>query len=722
MVRPVRGGRWWALAAAVAASVVWVGPASAETTLEVEAGYAGAFIPGQEVPVRVRVTADRLVRGTLEVAVGSPENGVPVAMAVEVPGGGQKQFLITAPAGLNPNPEVTARLRQDDRVLASGKAGVRAANETELVGILPGALRGRAVPGPAPLAIDAGTARFAAIGEAELEGAPASFGPLSTLVADVDDLSRMSPAARAGVLRWMERGGRLMVDAAKGQTVPGLPDAWQPGSRGRAAAGLGEVVVTDGAIAANRWSNLVEPSGWGSYSARFAGDMALSFTLARDAGLRTPEIAWLVGFLAVYVVAVGPILFFAVRRRGRPELAWVAVPLIAILFSSGSYVVGRNLRKSTQLVHASVLTTGAGGPVATSYLGVFSRGGETARVGFPSGWTSGPFAELGAAATSSVMNLTADGPDVRVPLEAGQFGMVYATGPASDAGGLEVKAATDAGGRVTGIVRNATSLALDPVAVFVGSATGVVGALRPGEERPFVLPNAGVPRMDGGGDDFSVWAGSAQMMQEDGPVDFGLWQAALRQGGLNYMASDNVVAAGWTRDFVPEIRVSGNTSKPKGRTVVLARAPVTPAAQAPLLLTARRDIVRDPFASRGRPIGGVGGSVVRFVLPAGTDPSKLVVQSPVGSVELWQDGAWKATTCDPTQCLDGVNIGGGFVQGICPPGAVKCAPPQPIGIGPVSGAVIPVPVAAVKDSVVYARTQGAVSIDQGVAFSIERAK
>jgi ABC-type uncharacterized transport system ATPase subunit len=39
--------------------------------------------------------------------------------------------------------------------------------------------------------VDAGTARFAAIGEGDLEQAPASLGPLSTLVADVDEIGRL---------------------------------------------------------------------------------------------------------------------------------------------------------------------------------------------------------------------------------------------------------------------------------------------------------------------------------------------------------------------------------------------------------------------------------------------------------------------------------------------------------------------------------------------------
>ena len=47
--------RSWAIAALGVAPLLWADPAGAETTIEVEAGYAGSFVPGQEVPVRVRV-------------------------------------------------------------------------------------------------------------------------------------------------------------------------------------------------------------------------------------------------------------------------------------------------------------------------------------------------------------------------------------------------------------------------------------------------------------------------------------------------------------------------------------------------------------------------------------------------------------------------------------------------------------------------------------------
>jgi hypothetical protein len=717
-VRPVLGGSGGALLAVVMATMLWAAPASAETTLAVDAGYAGAFVTGQEVPVRVRVSADRLVRGTLEVGIGNPENSVPVALPVEVPGGSQKEFLVTAPSGMNQSPDVVVRLLQGDQVVAAGQSSIRSNADTELVGILPGALRGRPVPGQTALAADTGTARFAALGAAELEQAPASLGPLSTLVADVDELGRLSPGARAGVLRWLEGGGRLLVDAAKGQTVPGLPDAWQPGTRGRAAAGVGEVVATEGAVAAGRWSGLVEPSGRAVTPARFGGDLPLSATLAADAGLRTPQIAWLVRFLIVYVVAVGPVLFFAVRRRGRPELAWVAVPLVALLFSSGSWAVGRNLRKATELVHASIVSTGAGGPVATSYIGVFSRSGGTSRIGFPAGWSSGSFVQAGGAATPTLVAQTGNGPEARLPLDTGQFGLVHANGPAADAGegGLEISAAEQAGGQVAGEVRNRTAFRLDEVAVFVGSDATLVGDLAPGETRAFTV-NLGQARTDGGNPEFRLWGGFGGKVPgtDVGSVtDFGLWQVALQNAGVNFLSHGAAVVAGWTRDYEPAVRVGSRTARPEGRTVVLGRQELRPPARGATPVAARRDIVRDPFGNRF--IGGArgGGSVLRFVLPEGADTANLVFSNMFGSGEVWQDGAWKPAQCAGPGCqpIDFPNRG-------CPPGA-NCVQPVPLlpGFGPNSQ--LAVPAASVINGVVYVRVPGPATVEQPVALSLGR--
>jgi hypothetical protein len=418
----------------------------------------------------------------------------------------------------------------------------------------------------------------------------------------------------------------------------------------------------------------------------------------------------------VYVVAVGPALYFAVRRRGRPELAWVAIPLVAVVFSTGSYVVGRNLRDAIQLVHASVLSGGPSGPVATTYLGVFSRGGETARVGFPDGWTTGPVAASGLpVATPSLLTRTADGPDLRLPLNAGQFGLAQGSGPVPEGSGLEVTATWGAGGRITGAVRNPTPFRLDAVAVFTGSAANLIGSLDAGQQREYaVAANIGPGMGLGPGGEFDVWGRFGPMPGADSPADFGLWEAAIQMGGMNFLSPDSIVAAGWTRDFVPEVRVGGRTARPEGRTLVLGRQSIPPPAQGAAPAVARRDIVRDPFANRFKGAMGGSGSVARFVLPEGADTAKLTVTSPFGGAEIWVDGGWRTVTCEGAACR--VADRGVAIRG-CPPGA-ECPAiamaPQPGGVA------LNVPAAAVRDGVVYVRIQGPASIEQSSGFVLGR--
>jgi hypothetical protein len=474
-------------------------------------------------------------------------------------------------------------------------------------------------------------------------------------------------------------------------------------------------VATDGAVAAGRWSGLIEPSGRSTLSNRFGGDLPLASSLASDAGLRTPEIGWLVGFLAVYVVVVGPVVFFAVRRRQRPELAWVAVPLVALLFTSGSWAVGRNLRNATELVHASIVSSSTGGPVATTYVGVFSRSGETARIGFPAGWSSGPYSTFGQAAAASVVNRTANGLEAFLPLDPGQFGMVHATGPAPEgAGGLQITAGLEPGGRVTGTVRNPTPFGLEAVAVFAGSDVTVVGRLDPGQERPFTMSNLDRPRMDGGDAEFRIWGGMG-FGNPESVADIGLWQAVISAGGANFRSPDAVVAAGWTRDYQPEVRIGRGVARPEGRTVVLGRQAVSLAGTGSTPIAARREIVRDPFTNRFNGPQRGAGTVVRFVLPDGADTSKLVLKNPFGAADVWKDGAWQAVRCDGANCPGGPP----GVQN-CPPG-VRCPPPGPGFPGPFGPTTeLAVPTDSIRDGVVFARLPGPASIEMPFPITIGR--
>lgn len=702
------------LVVAVAGLTVAAGPAAAATTVAVDAGYDGYYVPGRSLPVRVTITTDRLVAAQLEVGI---KGTAPVTTGVEVPGGSQKQYLVVIPTQVSVAVvEVAARLSGSGAPTTAGSGSVRPVLDVELVGLLPGALAGRAVPGPAPLTVDVGTARFVALSEADLARAPESLGPLGTLGVGADELNRLAPGPRAGVLRWVESGGRLLVDAPAGATVAGLPPSWQPGPGGRVAAGRGEVRLTGGSLAGGRWR--VEPTGWAANAGDMPAPEEMAGTLASDAGFRVPRLAWLIGFLVAYVGVVGPGLYILLKRRRRQELAWVAIPLVAILFSAGAYVAGRGTRSATQLVHATILRTGESGNVATSYLGATSRSGETVRLSVPAGWLPVPSNgfDIGLGASLATIRQTPGGIEADMPLDAGQFGVAGLTGPAPEEGRLEVTASSGANGRASGTVRNGTPHRLESVAVFVGQGGVLVGTLEPGAQRDWQVADAGPAHQALGlppaawqlwGDPSTdeVFFGDVASFRRDQLVDPNLWGAVLNRGSGQPWGT--ALAAGWTRDFTPPVRARGSGNGPSGRTLVLGQGPTTVAGPALTDVSVQATLIR---GGAGGGQGFRGTTTVRLALPAGATPDarRLRASFPAPIGEVWNGTSWVQQEC--AQCGSVPNIKGGGITTIngipvpatialaCPPG-VTCPFP---GIGFESE----LPAGAIQDGAIYIRVSG----------------
>ena len=709
------GGALWrrwtvcvvAAAAAFALSLFSAAPASAATTLRVSAGFAGTYAPGATLPVRIVVTADRLVAGVLEVTLG---DGPPTLASVEVPGGSEKEFLVLLPTDRAPRSrDVSVRLPDGSRSPPSARTSVQPANDQELVGLLPGALAGRPVPGRAPLAVDVGTAQFVPLGPVELDRAPDSVAPLGTIAVGHEELGSMAAGIRQGLLAWLEGGGRLLVDGEPGTRIAGLPDHWQPVGSTRMTAGRGEVRLTGDAIANGRWGGLVEPTGRGNAGGgQWMGGPPIGDSLARAAGFRLPRISWLVGFLVLYVAVVGPGLFIVLRRRRRSELAWVAIPLIALLFTGASYAAGRTLRQATEMVHGTVVTTGASGARATSYLGVVSRRGGTVRIGFPAGWIAGAGEDRGAEGTAlERITIGARGPEARLPLDSGQFGLVSGAGPIPLKGALEVTATSDGDGRARGTVRNGTSLPLQGGAVFVGSSWASIGPLGPGEEREWRGEGARGGFEGGPPPEAQLWMPRGPgRFGVDQHMQFSLWDLAQRVGGVS-RETGRAVALGWTSEFDPPVRVAGGAVRPRGHTLVLGEAPVRAAALT-TDLSVRREVVRGAGAWE-RPIGpGRFQTVVRMSLPPErrVDPARLFLRTPGMPVEVWTGESWKALECSGSSCAQPQ------VRGVprCPPGAscddvvVRGGPGSfslPPGAGP-SGDV-DLPPGAIREGVLYLR-------------------
>jgi hypothetical protein len=624
------------------------------TTIEVDAGYGGTYIVGRRLPVHVTVRTDRLVQGTLEVTVpGQPGTW---GIDVEVPGGGVSDFVVVVPT-----PNFAALRDVDVRLVGAGEpvtgeGELDPLTDEQLVGLLPEAMPAD-LPQPLTLTAEAGTARFVELDLDEIAVAGV-LDPIGTVVGGAGELGRLSADARSSVLDWVDRGGRLVVDGAPGTPVAGLPDEWQP--RGdRTAAGLGEVRAVGGAVAAGRWADVVEPTPTATHAdiMSFGGVSvaqleAVGDAVARDAGLSALELPWLLGFLAVYVVIVGPVAFLVLRRR-RAALGWLVVPVVAGLFTAGSFVVGSDLRSGTTAAHGTVLETGPAGARATTVLGLVSRNGRDGRGSFPPGWTAGAvdnsfFGGQLPGTTELAVRSTGAGVRATVPLAAGGFGVLRGAGPVEATEGLVVDARTE-GDEVVVTIRNELPFALDDVGAMLGRDAERVGRIGPGETAEARFEGRELDQRDAYmPPEAALWpaeSGYGSAPRFDSIVNLALWNEAHLALGPNARTRGVVNVVGWTRSMDSPADVPGEDD-PEGRSAVVARATVVSGDGSVSPGSVHRELVRGPGAidlPDDDVQARVAGSLWRFVLPDGATASAFAIDAPayIGRVDVWDGAAWR---------------------------------------------------------------------------------
>lgn len=674
--------------------VVGTPAALAETDLDVEAGYGdGLYVPGRALPVRVRITADRLVSGELRVELRSLGGGgqMPVDVPVEVPGGSTKDIVVAVPTpAFTDRLEVRARLDAGGAAI-SGEAELTTSVDTELVGLLPGLVD--RVPEPVAVPMDLGTARFTNL-DAELPVAGA-LDPLGTIITGPQGLGDLEGEARRNVLDWIDRGGHLVVDTEPGGRIEGLPTEWQPGDATRRPAGQGEIRLSGGAASEGRWGDVVEPTslvqpGDVMMTMQFSmGDVASG--VARDGGFRIPTLGWLLVFLVVYVVLAGPVVFFVIRRRAA-LWSWAVLPALALVFAAVAFVVGSDARSASQSAHGTAVETGPAGARASTYLGLVSRSGADGEARFPAGWSveEGPGlsgAEIGVAVvpampggdmpeppagdggSSGRVTVSPDATTGEIELDPGDFGVLTASGPLdADTSGLEVTATAAADGSLHGTVRNTTDVTLRQVIVLVGDRVWDGGTLEPGQEVEWQLGAAegavgmGEPPEEPWREAIG-WDGPPD---PNSPVNYELW-AQLRARMTDPYGPGWVTAAGWTRDWSPPVDPGGELTA--GRTVFTTRAPVAAEAGAVPADAVRREFLRgreatelppppDPAADAAGEDGKAAepafddmafdewsssGAVARFVLPPDADPAtplEVALPGAIARAEVWAGGRW----------------------------------------------------------------------------------
>ena len=178
-------------------------------------------------------------------------------------------------------------------------------------------------------------------------------------------LANSTPFAGTEILVEVEGGVPLVVRAKQGA---GLVDfiAFDP---------LTEPFSTYAGLP-NLWFELtattrLQPSWQGGLVNWSAAERAVRI----ESNFEFPPVIHLLGFLAIYVVLIGPLNYLILSRLKRPEFAWFTIPILIVSFTTVAYFAGFNLRGNAPSVnHINVVQVWADSNVARvdSAVGIFS--------------------------------------------------------------------------------------------------------------------------------------------------------------------------------------------------------------------------------------------------------------------------------------------------------------------------------------------------------------
>jgi hypothetical protein len=225
------------------------------------------------------------------------------------------------------------------------------------------------------------------------------------------------------------------------------------------------------------------PMGFGSQPSISTRSSVLTPVLGNLPGLDLPSLQLTGALVLIYVLLVGPVNYLVLGAMRRRALAWVTVPLIALIAAGGSYGVGVFTKgRSVQSNQIAILHVQPGSDHAyqETYTGIIppSRGDYQASAG-------GERLLISPIATN---NGYAYAGSVRVNVTSNQVTLSGMT--AFALGGFATEGVTTApkltaqvalvNGQLKGTVENHSNLTFTDAVLIVGDSFQTIGALRPG--------------------------------------------------------------------------------------------------------------------------------------------------------------------------------------------------------------------------------------------------
>ncbi len=548
-------------------------PASAEPAVSVSTPAGERYVPGQPVALLVEISANRATDGTIRVRL----DGTEVATKdFEVAGGATKTIVVIADTVIWGG-NLVVDVRSSD-----GNVSVRPVlnhdREAELVGVLP-SMQGRGLPASARTTTADRIARTYDIGENILLAGPAALQMFDGMIGSEQDFSALPFGFQTSITHWLAGGGTLFVNEPPGAAIValGIPESTEP----ERAFGFGRVVYTDGAVGRGQLEGLIAPTRLTNqdefgqnFNPGFSGQILL-----RDAGITIPGIGVLLILMGIYILAVGPGLFLALRRIHRQPLIWLAIPAVAVVAVGAVYGVGRAQRADVDLAHATIVANSNGVLIERSEILVASSNGGFAGVEIGAGFVPGSRTinrfgqQLGMPPEDRDNTI---GFDLN-PGEVSRLLMERVT-PSSTAGPFDIKVTNTGDRKLAGTVTNTSGFDLVEVQVVAGNDVLNLGSLLDGETKDVTLDDRFAYVSAGNDTLFSqmeqdFFNGFPPDENDRSAVNAGAFNDFV-QRYPNSRAPGQVMALGWTRDAPAPVLSNQGDEIVKGRTAFVGLVPI----------------------------------------------------------------------------------------------------------------------------------------------------
>jgi hypothetical protein len=303
--------------------------------------------------------------------------------------------------------------------------------------------------------------------------------------------------------------------------------------------------------------------------------------------LALPPTTGLLIILGAYILIIGPINYFVLRRIDRRELAWITMPVLVLAFAAASFGYGSLLRGTDVVINEVAIVRGAPGAseaTAQVYFGVFSPTRSTYRVDLPQGAllaapiNGDPFG-FGSATLDIVQGTGSERPSAvrNLNVGTGSLRVVRAELPV-EAPTMRASLTLE-NSMLTGTFENASDEALENVAVVLGTSVAVLGNVAPHAKVDVRLPirdnffGASLPdQVVGSSFESSTEAGIRRQTRYQ-MINQLIWDPMGM--GMSGLPGDHAVILAFGQDPILDVRVGAETPRRNANTLFYVPVDVT---------------------------------------------------------------------------------------------------------------------------------------------------